>query len=550
VTTAQSRSSDDKVRVKAVIGSTKDGKKPRVTRIARVNSVGEQEASSVTNIPQHGEKSVAAVPKGDGGTTEGTSAGTKIGAKARQKRLADANEPRRTRTPEPTTHERSDDSPTEILGPSLVAGALGRKLGDARTAAMINGIVECRVELLSTRTSKEPVLAAPANSAESNSVTECVGASDARLSLFATDQNIQLELPGDVSERNKEMTADDGAKKTNVMKTMGEVTIGEPRRISLTSVKKVCDEGPLRDEASDRLGVGKVRDGNDAGAHANVEPTNLRTVEISVKAIAATEIRSSELEMVSAEATTRGKSEGERKRALRDIDIAMAMREHLATTNTELDTVTSFLGAVCGRPTVRRDKRRDIAPLSDEVAMEVETVTAPPSDQRIPDSASTTKQMASTDAKDSGDRYKGSGGDVESDSDREEAAVVILDETEISVGESSGEESRSRSSDGGSSSGSWRSRASRKRAAEDSPDRDYYPPARQAFPGVVSRGKSGCRIYVPSLGTVGNEAKRNAMSISGTASAEGRMTATTDITEVPIAAVCVSAGTDDETVSA
>jgi len=442
----------------------------------------------------------------------------------------------RTQSCQDTRIHNANDSQTEILGPSLVAGALGRKLGDARTAAMISGMVECRVELMSTREkAKQPVPAAPANSAEPNSVPECVGASDARLSLSVTDQNIQLKLPRGLPRRgsplprrgrnslegNKETTACDEAKKVIVTKTMGEATIAEPRRISLTSVKKLREERPLGDEVSDRPGVGKVRDEDDAGAHANVEPMVPRAVEIPAKAIAVIETRSSELETVSAETITRGKAELERKWVLRDIDVAMAMREHLAVTNPELDTATSFLGSVCGRPTGRRGKIQDITPLSYIFAMEVGRTTTPPCEERIPDSVPTARMTASADTKEKVDRNKGGGGDVESDSDREEAAVVVLDDTDVSQGESSGEESRSRSSFGGSSSGSWRSRASRKRAAEESPDRDYEPPARQAFPGVVSRGKSGCRIYVPNQGTGEKEAMRTATSIDEIASTGG-----------------------------
>jgi len=66
---------------------------------------------------------------------------------------------------------------------------------------MMRGITECRVQILTTRQkAKLPVPAAPNNSAESNSVTECTGATEARLSLSATDLHVQLELPGEVSE--------------------------------------------------------------------------------------------------------------------------------------------------------------------------------------------------------------------------------------------------------------------------------------------------------------------------------------------------------------
>jgi len=88
------------------------------------------------------------------------------------------------------------------------------------------------------------------------------------------------------------------------------------------------------------------------------------------------------------------------------------------------------------------------------------------------------------------------GGDVESDSDRDKPEVVVLEDTKMSGAESSGDESRSRSSFGGSSSSSCHSRVNRKRAAEDSPERVHGRSLRQPFPGAISRGAGGCRLYV------------------------------------------------------
>jgi len=97
---------------------------------------------------------------------------------------------------------------------------------------------------------------------------------------------------------------------------------------------------------------------------------------------------------------------------MRDIDIAMAMREHLAVTNPELDTAMSFIGSVCGRPTGRRDKLREAAPVgvatsSIEVAMEVEVATAPPCEEKIPESAPPSRAIASVETKKNVGRYMG-----------------------------------------------------------------------------------------------------------------------------------------------
>jgi len=122
-------------------------------------------------------------------------------AKMRVKKPTTVIEAPRGPTGQTVAQSSKEESATEVLGPALVVGALGRKIGDARTATMMRGITECRVELLSTRQkAKLPVPAVPNNSAKSNSVTEYPGTSEARLSLFATDMNVQLELPSDVSE--------------------------------------------------------------------------------------------------------------------------------------------------------------------------------------------------------------------------------------------------------------------------------------------------------------------------------------------------------------
>jgi len=39
----------------------------------------------------------------------------------------------------------------------------------------------------------------------------------------------------------------------------------------------------------------------------------------------------------------------------------------------------------------------------------------------------------------------------------------------------------------------------------DSPDREHCGPSRQPFPGAVSRGAGGCRVYVPTSMIVANE---------------------------------------------
>jgi len=69
--------------------------------------------------------------------TEATRASKKVGAKARTKSVANTAEPLHVTTREKVARPEDDDSMTEVMGPALVVGALGRKIGDARTATTI-----------------------------------------------------------------------------------------------------------------------------------------------------------------------------------------------------------------------------------------------------------------------------------------------------------------------------------------------------------------------------------------------------------------------------
>jgi len=139
-----------------------------------------------------------------------------------------------------------------------VAGTLGRKIGDKRTAEMMKGITECRVEIMSTRQKARLLVpAAPENSVESNSLVDGTD-TDARLSLSATDQHVQVELPGvGVADDRREGQAGEN------WETGGEMTpeganIAEPRRITLTSVKVPCGKGYLC-EGIDQISGGGMR---------------------------------------------------------------------------------------------------------------------------------------------------------------------------------------------------------------------------------------------------------------------------------------------------
>jgi len=78
--------------------------------------------------------------------------------------------------------------------------------------------------------------------------------------------------------------------------------------------------------------------------------------------------------------------------------------------------------------------------------------------------------------------------------------VEVSDDAAMSIGDSDNEEgisedySRTGSSSGGEST---TSRGSRKRPADESPERETKETSPRELPGVVTRSEGGCRIYVP-----------------------------------------------------
>jgi len=236
-TVAKTRSENDRPGTGVAIAAKTAIKKSRVTRPVTGTVVSESEVNAAKGINRRaGESEKTKSAEIERGEQEDTSrAPQQTAVKTRMKKTNTATEPSRTATGEIVVQSSGDESVTEILGPALVAGALGRKIGDARTANTMRGITECRVELLSTRQkAKLPVPKVPNNSAESNSVTEIIGTSDARLSLSATDMQVELELPGDVSEEPR--MAEVVILETEKGRIIGGVGNTEPRRIPLMPV--------------------------------------------------------------------------------------------------------------------------------------------------------------------------------------------------------------------------------------------------------------------------------------------------------------------------
>jgi len=97
-----------------------------------------------------------------------------------------------------------------------------------------------------------------------------------------------------------------------------------------------------------------------------------------------------------------------------------------------------------------------------------------------------------------------------------DAEIVAPDDTGMSIDESDEEKTISdgfsRSGDSSSESESVVSQGSRKRTAEESPEREPAETTRKSSPGTVTRSEAGCRIYVPPA-TPKEGAKESGLSV-------------------------------------
>jgi len=97
-----------------------------------------------------------------------------------------------------------------------------------------------------------------------------------------------------------------------------------------------------------------------------------------------------------------------------------------------------------------------------------------------------------------------------------DAGIVAPDDTGMSIDQSdeeqTGSDGFSGSGNSSSESESVVSQGSRKRTAEESPEREPAETMRKSFPGTVTRSEAGCRIYVPST-VPKKDAKEKGLSV-------------------------------------
>jgi len=244
-----------------------------------------------------------------------------------------------------------------------------------------------------------------------------------------------LELPGEIAETIVQATP--------ISVETAEVSRGnantEPRRVSLTSVARPRGEGPPREGACPG-DEGRVLSEAETNADIDGGPSVTKETADPKPAHAETTAPLSERESQGTEIRTGGTTGSGNNiikatttsRVLRDIDLAMVMREHMAGISPELATANSFIDAVCGRSYASGSGEATRPVVADpRVSGRVATPTPPTvtaERAKPPTFAPNVEGLAIR------GRERG-GGDVESDSDRETTEVVIVEDTEMSEGE-------------------------------------------------------------------------------------------------------------------
>jgi len=195
-----------------------------------------------------------------------------------------------------------------------------------------------------------------------------------------------------------------------------------------------------------------------------------------------------------------------RQRMIRVIAAKSLLREELAKVNPLPASVSAFRKAAYGDESVGPTKEESGSVVKEELVTGAGVLGV--------------SEQPSMRAEDGG---AAAATDVQRDVEPEEAATEEVEETvseeeAMSVGDSDGETSDGFSGSGRSTSDgeSLRSKGSRKRPADDSPERESTEVPRRGFPGEITRSEAGCRVHIPH-------------ATGSAASAMGSVGVTTDI---------------------
>jgi len=415
-------------------------------------------------------------------------------------------------------------SSTVRLGRAFVSGAFGRRTDDPKLFEAAVNITECSVRLLTTnKKAKTPVSDPPPNSIDSEMDRGDI--SDARLSQSATDLDVQIELPNMTAESTfLEMVGpfdEEVIGGTHSVPGVVESPIILP--VVTTPVNmEISMSGSGGSSGETREGREKVP----TPRSVVLAEYNQLLKEIEASTMTQEELRHSEPGLASAasfhEIVTRGVEEGrrlkknegnlgqslvtriaettvgeaarfqakynEKQRTIRITAAKSLLEEELAKTNPFLPSVAAFHKAAYGEESVVSTPEI----ISDTLQ---QGLTTGAGISIVSEQPSTRGQDGGAAAATGTQRgIEAEGGTIE-----DVAEIVSDDEDAMSVGDSEGETSDGFSGSGRSTSGgeSMRSRGSRKRPADDSPEREPTEAPRRGFPGAITRSDSGCRVHIP-----------------------------------------------------
>jgi len=428
-------------------------------------------------------------------------------------------------------------SSTVRLGRALVSGALGMSTDDPKLFETAIRLPECSVVIRSTkRKARAPVSAPPPNSLDSE--MDINESTDVQLSQSATDVGVQIELPGLGIEAllqeilaKEDVTASDKPTTTEAPPTPGLIATPD-----LSTVKR-NKSGVQHDESGCEIS-GERKASGECKIVKKGELTALESQrileEIESSKVLREELRKQDLSLASASSFLNvvcggaSKSKGSQKTGeLQSTSagneggvIAELTKEQLEAKYVEKQRVANIMAAkplveeevakaepswalaVASRPVVGEDVASAHSVVEEQVALSATPTTV---NTLVPDApvAGTTPTRQSRAV-------------IELQA---ESPLIISDDAPMSIGDSEEEGSESDGSDGFSPSGSGISRGdsnrgdrgSRKRPADESPERKLGEVSRREFPGLITRSEGGCRIYVPPT-----EKKDGAYAMCGT----------------------------------
>jgi len=418
------------------------------------------------------------------------------------------------------------------MGRSLVSGALGMRLDDPKYFEATVKLAECTVILQSTRRkAKAPVSAPPPNSIESE--REPSEAGDVQLSQSATDIGVFVGLPdAGVEMMSTEMS---GTKGSQNVANVCAVRVADAQGVAMTpamstrpveiiaeSCEVVIEE---HDESMKETEVVEAKNAKDAECKRmldEIDKSKLIHDEL-VRQDPSLASVSSFLNIVCGVSTggkTAQKKEEDKAKVMagrivpipvfdevrtsaedseRQITVAEVLsKEDFAKNMSSSAAVVIFRDAAAADDKSEREnadikvRTTEVIPLvsCDEVMGNAESrIITTPETSYITSGVLTGVHNEATPEPElpTHGQY--------------ETEIVVSDDIAMSVGDS--EEEEEDESDGFSRTGSSSSRCesvpsrgSRKRPADESPERELRENLHGGFPGVVSRSEAGCRIYV------------------------------------------------------